>query len=128
VFGDTAVAGYAAAVSPIHVNFTCDAVPSVSLADANGRPAWIIRVKKNDPIAWEVTPSVTIDSIVSKDSIPLPLNPNGAQGGGPGTPYRSRVKNSNNPSRDYKYNIFATCNTGAQAPLKLRIDPEMIIP
>jgi hypothetical protein len=127
--GDQQIIGYAEPVGPIHVNFTCVGVPSISLADANGTPAWTVRAKKKDPISWQVPANVTIDSIVSKDTIPLPLDPAGPQGGGPGIGYSSKVKDSNKPPTDYHYNIFATCNPGGSAPvLRLKIDPEMIIP
>jgi hypothetical protein len=131
--GYPGVVGYADAVGPIHINFTCDttppSIPSLSLADANGNPAWTVKAKKKDPISWEVPANVTIDSIVSKNAIPLPLDSAGPQGGGPGIPYSSKVKDSNKPPTDYHYNIFAKCNPTDGAPvLRLKIDPEMIIP
>jgi len=122
------IVNFADPVGPIHVNFTCVGTPSISLADASGNPAWTYRTKKKDPISWVVGPAVTIDSIVSKDTIPLPLDPAGPQGGQPGLPYDSKVKDSNKPTTDYHYNIFASCNPGGGAPvLQLKIDPEMIV-
>jgi hypothetical protein len=124
--GET-VEGFADPEGPIHINLTCGPVISIGLADANGNPAWTYKVKKNDPISWEVPPTVTIDSIRGKtpaDS--LPLDPDGPQGGQPGTPYKSKVKNSAKDDKDYHYNIFASCNPGPNAQ-RFRIDPEMIV-
>jgi hypothetical protein len=131
--GYSGVVGYADAVGPIHISFTCDttppAFPSLALADSTGNPAWTVKAKKKDPISWVVPANVTIDSIKSKNLIPLPLDSNGTQGGAPGVSFNSKVKNSNNPPTDYHYNIFAKCTPTDGAPVvRLRIDPEMIIP
>ena len=103
---------------------------SIGLADSSGVPAWIVKKNKNELVTWAVPPNVTIDSIKSKTAADtLPLDPAGSQGGSAGTSFNSKVKNSNKPSTDYRYNIFATCNPGGGKPvLRLKIDPEMIIP
>jgi hypothetical protein len=122
------VEGYADPVGPIHINFSCGAPITIGLADANGTPAWTFKTKKKDPISWEVPTNVTINSITAKTSAdPLPLDPDGPQGGAPGVPFKSKVKDSNKPEKDYLYKIEATCHTTTGADVRLVLDPEMIV-
>ena len=117
------------AAPPIHVNFTCDGVNQVSLTDDDGNPAWAFKAKRNDPVSWVVLGNVNINAITSKSpAIPLPLTTPGPQGGN-GNPYRAQV-NSNAQSRHYLYSIDVTCTptSGGGAPVRLVIDPDMIVP
>ena len=116
------------AAPPIHINFTCDGVNQLSLTDDDGNPAWTFKAKKNDPVSWVVLGNVNINAITSKSpAIPLPLTTPGPQGGN-GNPYRAQV-NSNAQSRHYLYSIDVTCTPapGGGAPVRLVIDPDMII-
>jgi hypothetical protein len=125
------VAGYKEPTPPFTINITCGAKVSVALTGANGAPAWLVKLKKNDKFAWEVPPNVTIDSIKAKPGQdPLPIDPDGPQGGQGGNPYKSKVKDQDYGSngKNYPYDIFTTCNPGGGAPpLPLQLDPEMIV-
>jgi hypothetical protein len=124
------VAGYDEPTPPFTINITCGTKVSVAFTGANGAPAWLVKLKKNDTFSWEVPTNVTIDSIRPKagqDS--LPTNPDGPQGGQPGAPYKSKVKDQDyGNGKDYRYNIFTTCNPGGGGqPLPVLLDPEMIV-
>ena len=125
---NVAVLGSPQSVSPIHVNFTCGAIDSLALVDANGTPAWTFITKKNDTISWVVPSNVTINSITGKTAADtLPLVSNGPQGGQPGVSFDSKVQNSNKSETKYHYNIDATCHPQTGSDVHLLIDPEMIV-
>jgi hypothetical protein len=122
---DAGLAAQLDAVSPsvdsINITFTCAAVDSIALRTMAGKSAWAVRRQRKNPITWVVPSNVTIDSIRG-----APILPDGPQGGGAGTPYKSTV-DSNATKTTHHYSIAATCNPGAGAPVHLVIDPEMII-
>lgn len=125
---DETVVGYADPVGPIHINFSCGDPISIGLADAAGTPAWTVKTKKKDPISWEVPANVTINSIMGKlPTDPLPLDPDGPQGGTPGVSFKSKVKDSNKPTTEYHYKIDVTCHPVTGPDVRLVLDPEMIV-
>jgi hypothetical protein len=108
-------------VDSISVRFSCGTVDSIALKAPNGGPAWAVRRSRNEPISWVVPTNVTINSIAG-----LPLDSAGSQGGTPGTPYKSKVKN-NAESKTYHYAIDATCRPASGDSIRLIIDPEFIV-
>jgi hypothetical protein len=116
----------------IRVKFSCGAVDSIALTTPSGGSAWAVKRKPKDPISWVVSPNVTINSIVSATPADtLPLDTAGPQGGAPGTPFQSKVK-ENAPDKTFHYVINATCrpvggDPGGANDVHLLIDPEMII-
>ena len=109
-------------VDVITVAFSCGAVDSIAMTAPNGDPAWIVGRKQKDPISWVVPANVTINSITG-----LPLDTAGSQGGTPGTPYKSKVK-ENAERKTYHYAIELTCRPAAGPPdTHLIIDPEFIV-
>lgn len=109
-------------VDSIRINFSCDTVDSIALKAPNGRSAWSVRRRRNDSISWVVPSNVTINSIGGA----LPLDSAGPQGGAPGTPYKSKVKD-NAERKTYHYIIDATCQPAAAPARRLIIDPEFIV-
>lgn len=108
-------------VDSINVRFSCGAVDSIALKAPNGGPAWAVRRSRNQPISWVVPANVTINSIAG-----LPLDSAGVQGGSPGTPFKSKVKD-NAESKTYHYAIEATCHPTSGSDRHLIIDPEFIV-
>jgi len=124
------VAGYEEPTPPFALNITCGANITVAFTGANGAPAWLAHLKKKDTLSWAVPANITIDSIKPKaGQDPLPTDPDGSQGGQPGVPYKSKVKDQDfGNGKNYRYNIFTRCNPGNSGPLvPVQIDPEMII-
>src|SRR5258705_1654378 len=90
----------------IKVNFSCGAVDSIALSDASGGPAWAVKRRPNEPISWIVPPNVTINSIAATNPADtIPLIPAGPQGGAPGTPFQSKVKQGSARVKPYHYAI-----------------------
>lgn len=108
-------------VDAITVAFSCGGVDSIALKAPNKDPAWAVRRKRKDPISWVVPANVTINSITG-----VPLDPAGSQGGTPGTPFKSKVKD-NAEWKTYHYVIDVTCHPTAPPDRHLIIDPEFIV-
>lgn len=119
----------AEAEAPIYIKFTCNDSNTISLTGKNNVPAWAFKAKKKDPVSWQVPPNVTINGITPKPGeSALPLSSNGSSGGANGTSYETKVKDDADLKR-YPYNIDVTCTptSGGGAPVRLIIDPDMII-
>ena len=120
----------AEAESPIKIEFTCNGTNNkIGLTGKNGVSAWTFKAKKKDPVSWLVDTNVTINGISAKLNEPeLPLSSDGTSGGTKGTPYQTKVKD-NADLKTYHYNIDVTCTPmiGGGNPVKLTIDPDMII-
>ena len=118
---------------PININFTCGNANQgiqVTLVDNNNNPAWTFKAHKNDPVSWLVPGNVTINAISSKSATnPLPVLPDGDAGGSDGKPYKVKVKDNVHINDKYSYNIDVTCTPapGKGPPVRLVIDPDMII-
>ena len=114
---------------PIKIEFTCNGANKVGLTGKNGVSAWTFKAKKKDPVSWLVEPNVAINGISAKlGESELPLSSDGASGGANGTPYQTKVKD-NADLKTYHYNIEVTCTPtiGGGNPVRLTIDPDMII-
>jgi len=117
------------AVPPININFTCGNANqgiAVTLLDNNNNPAWSFSAHKNDPVSWVAPDNVTINEIKSKSpGIPLPLT---VDPGGSSHAYKAHVNGGAQPNH-YLYSIDVTCTpaAGGGPPVRLVIDPEMII-
>jgi hypothetical protein len=121
--------------SPVSVKFACDGVNTdgvntVSLI-AEGRTGWVVETDANKKLRWEVDQNVTIDSIFPKRGQQLPVEPDGPdQGGAPGKAYKTKVKSGvQSGNTRYPYSIALTCQPSGpeSTPIKLLIDPEMIV-
>jgi hypothetical protein len=121
---------------PIDINISCDANPiTVSLTDKDGNSAWVVDTD-NRQIKWQVKKHVTINAIQGKsvNNVPAPLpidvdaNEHGGEGG---KAYKAKVKNvSGGGPPDgaiIPYAIDATCESSTGKPIRLLIDPEMIV-
>jgi len=117
------------AAGPININFTCGVggASTVGLVGADGTPAWAVERNPDSSIVWLVAANVTINSIRSKDGNPLPLDPDGDQGGRPGTAYRSKVRRDAQAA-EYRYAIDVTCQPSSGQPVRLVIDPSLFVP
>jgi hypothetical protein len=117
---------------PIRFTFTCPVGGpySVGLAytDQKKTSAWVIKKHGNDDIEWQADPSVTnvtFKLVPKTGSDPLPLDiqqENGKQ-------LKAKVKPHQGGPKSYSYAIDATCTPPGpgQQPLRLIIDPEMIV-
>lgn len=105
---------------------TCDSGVTIGLTDTSGHQAWALEAKKKDPVEWQGSASVTSILIEPKDAgNPLPLD---SVAKGNGKPARSTVK-AVADSGVYAYKITATCQPkdATKAPIKITLDPDMII-
>lgn len=114
---------------PITINFTCNGgVNTIGLTDAANHQAWSVSANKGEAIRWRVPPNVTINSIKPKPGGTLPVVTNGQQGGNDGDDYNGTVDNGAGSGAHYPYAIDVTCKpSGGGTPVKLVIDPDMII-
>jgi len=109
--------------------FTCHGgIDSVGLAytDASKTPAWSIRKFRDDEIEWIVNPNVTFNILTKAGSAPMPIDTIQHQSGS-GKPLKVRVKHDPGPPKTYSYSIDATCTPQTGAPVRLVVDPEMIV-
>ena len=125
---EMAVLGRPPAEGPLTVKVTCDPDISIGLVDGAGNQAWSFAAKGKDPVEWQVGANVTSIEIQPKDAgNPLPLDgtPNGI---GSGKPAKSKVKDGAKKDT-YPYRIVLACQPTAPAssPVKITIDPDMII-
>jgi hypothetical protein len=122
-------APYVNAKSPVTVEFTCEGGDSKIGLTANGKPAWLVETDQKK-LRWEVPENVTIDAISAKSG-ELPVEPETEdEGRTRGKPYKSKVKDGVEPGDTrYPYAIALTCQPSGsgQQPVKLIIDPEMIV-
>ena len=117
------------AKAPVHINFTCDGgVNNISLTDRVGLPAWTFSAGKNDLVSWEVPVNVAINAIASKSAIALPITITEAHGGN-GNPIKGQLNSSAESGHHHLYYIDVSCTptAGNRTPVRLVIDPEMII-
>jgi hypothetical protein len=114
--------------SPISVDFSCVGGISKIGLSAEGQAGWLVETKQKK-IEWDVPDNVTIDAITAKSG-ELPVEPESDnEGRTRGKPYKAKVKNGVQPSDTrYPYAIALTCDPGGGLqPVKLIIDPEMIV-
>lgn len=120
--------GRAPAKGPLKVNVTCDTDVTVGLTDAFGDQAWAFEAKGKEAVEWQGSASVTSILIEPKKTAnPLPLEST-PSGNGKGNPAKSKVKDGA-ATGTYAYKITVTCQPTdpTKAPIKVTIDPDMII-
>ncbi|CAN5816061.1 hypothetical protein BH11GEM1_BH11GEM1_36170 [soil metagenome] len=123
-----AALGRPPAKGPLTVNVTCDQDVSIGLVDAARNQAWAFEAKAKDPVEWQVGANVTSIDIQPKDAAnPLPLDST-PHGNGSGKAAKSTIKDGA-AKGTYAYQIVVTCQPSASgsAPIKITIDPDMII-
>lgn len=110
------------ATSPIHVNFSCDGgTNTIGFVDGAQNQAWEVKTK-NREIEWIVPTNVTVDFVRAKSGdLPIDLDASRKKG--------KAKSNIPNGSKRYPYLIGLTCTPSApgSTPVRLVIDPEMII-
>ena len=123
---------YRAPRTPVRIDFSCGgAVPTISLTDNAGNPAWVVETQNRD-IAWRPAGNhITINSIVAKPGKTLPIDADSDEhGGSGGRPYKAKVKSGhpNDPQIGdvLSYSIDVTCQQNGNT-VRLVIDPEMIV-
>lgn len=117
------------AQSPLTVNATCDPDVSVGLVDANGLQAWVLQSKREADVEWRVGANVTSIEIQPKDptkALPLDVTPKGT---GSGNPAKAKVRKDADKDKEFPYKIVLSCQPSAagSTPVKITIDPDMII-
>ena len=121
--------------SPVFVNFSCEGGNNtISLTDNAGNPAWEVDTDHRK-ISWRVRNNdsrVTINAIAAKPGKDLPIEDDGPNhGGSGGRPFDAKVKSKQDGGPDdgttLYYNITVTCQPSSGNPVKLIIDPEMIV-
>lgn len=119
--------GRAPAEGPLTVNVTCNPDVTIGLVDGAGNQAWAFQAKEKDAVEWQVGTNVTSIEIQSKDTnnpLPLDVTP---KGNGSGNPAKAKVKDGANKGT-YPYRIILSCQPSAgSTPVKITIDPDMII-
>ena len=110
------------------MNVTCDSDVSVGLTDVAGDQAWAFEAKGKEAVEWQGSASVTSILIEPKNPVnPLPLEST-PSGNGRGNPAKSKVKDGA-AKGVYPYKITVTCQPTdtTKPPIKVTIDPDMII-
>ena len=120
---------------PVDIDISCDANPvTINLTDRDGNAAWKVDTE-NRRITWRVKNSnnrITINAIQQKGpgDWPVEVDPN-EHGGSGGKPYKARIKRVDEggppTGRSLPYAIDVTCQPQSGNPVRLLIDPEMIV-